>query len=121
MSMAIVMAGNDVRAHDDVSALDAGMGIPSRTLILLLSGLHILLLLICLFILIYAMVLAILRHCLRVITCYSSLGNTRNSSISIESFLLSMPCLPARKKNDISGNNHLKLRRSLEHNRALCS
>ncbi|WP_155238499.1 hypothetical protein [Anaplasma phagocytophilum] len=50
MSMAIVMAGNDVRAHDDVSALDTGMGIPSRTLILLLSGLHILL--ICFFILI---------------------------------------------------------------------
>ncbi|AGR79736.1 P44 outer membrane protein [Anaplasma phagocytophilum str. HGE1] len=24
MSMAIVMAGNDVRAHDDVSALDTG-------------------------------------------------------------------------------------------------
>ncbi|SBO14569.1 hypothetical protein ANAPC1_00928 [Anaplasma phagocytophilum] len=50
MSLAIVMAGNDVRAHDDVSALDTGMGMPSRTLTLPLSGLHILL--ICLFILI---------------------------------------------------------------------
>ncbi|WP_248887226.1 hypothetical protein [Anaplasma phagocytophilum] len=52
MSMAIVMAGNDVRAHDDVSALETGRGIPSRTLTMPLSGLHILLLLICLFILI---------------------------------------------------------------------
>ncbi|KJV64649.1 putative membrane protein [Anaplasma phagocytophilum str. ApMUC09] len=52
MSMAIVMAGNDVGAHDDVSALDTGMGMPSRTLTLPLSGLHILLLLICFFILI---------------------------------------------------------------------
>ncbi|QLL66331.1 hypothetical protein O998_00025 [Anaplasma phagocytophilum str. Norway variant1] len=50
MSMAIVMAGNDVRAHDDVSALETGMGSPSRTLTLPLSGLHILL--ICFFILI---------------------------------------------------------------------